>query len=315
MAGFFNAVSAVFVLLMLMGVGYAMGRMGWIAASEKKFLSKYILNIAVPCLCITGVLNHISRDMLSEMTVMFIASLSSVAVMLVLSAITARGLRLPSNQKGVFISMCSFANTLFIGLPVTTQLFGETCIPYVMVYYLSSTIMVQLVGTILIERSGSRKQSLGFRQTIRSIFSKPPILGVLTAVLMLMLNWRPPGFIMRFMGYISDSVSPMALIYCGYILYEIGLKNLRFLKGFPVMLLFRLVVTPAICFGLCILLKVETFPRSVLIVESALPVITQVTVMSGAYGADEKYAASGSCLSTLCGFITIPIWMLMLTNA
>ena len=42
---FLNAVSAVVVLLMLMAVGYFMGTKGWMKAEEKKFLSKYIINI------------------------------------------------------------------------------------------------------------------------------------------------------------------------------------------------------------------------------------------------------------------------------
>ena len=37
-----------------------------------------------------------------------------------------------------------------------------------------------------------------------------------------------------------------------------------------------------------------------------------VTVMAGAYGADEEYAAAGSCLSILFSFVTIPILMLVL---
>ena len=40
--------------------------------------------------------------------------------------------------------------------------------------------------------------------------------------------------------------------------------------------------------------------------------VSQVTVMAGAYGADEKYAATGAALSTLCSFISIPILMLVL---
>ena len=47
-------------------------------------------------------------------------------------------------------------------------------------------------------------------------------------------------------------------------------------------------------------------------VESALPVVSQVTVLAGAFGADERYAATGACLSTLGSFITIPVLMLVL---
>ena len=48
MAGFWNAVSACVVLLMLMSVGYFMGVWGWLTSKEKKFISKFIVNIAVP---------------------------------------------------------------------------------------------------------------------------------------------------------------------------------------------------------------------------------------------------------------------------
>ena len=60
MDGFVNAVSACAVLLLLMSVGYFMGRMGWMTAKEKKFLSKYIVNIAVPCNCVVGLLNNLA---------------------------------------------------------------------------------------------------------------------------------------------------------------------------------------------------------------------------------------------------------------
>lgn len=49
---------------------------------------------------------------------------------------------------------------------------------------------------------------------------------------------------MRFAEYIGDSVSPLALIYCGFILYELGLKNLRLMPGLPVMLVIRLGAFP-----------------------------------------------------------------------
>ena len=51
----------------------------------------------------------------------------------------------------------------------------------------------------------------------------------------------------------------------------------------------------------------------VFIVESALPVVSQITVMAGAYGADEEYAATGACLSMLGCFLTIPVLMVILS--
>lgn len=104
---------------------------------------------------------------------------------------------------------------------------------------------------------------------------------------------------MRFAEYIGDSVSPLALIYCGFILYELGLKNLRLMPGLPVMLVIRLGLSPVICWLFCMLFGVSGLARDVFVVESALPVVSQVPVLAGAYGADEEYAAAGACLSVL----------------
>ena len=48
MADFLNAVSAVFVIFLLLSVGYLLGHLGWLSKNEKGFISKYVVNIAVP---------------------------------------------------------------------------------------------------------------------------------------------------------------------------------------------------------------------------------------------------------------------------
>ena len=312
-AGFLNALSASLVLLMLMSVGYFMGALGWMSAAEKKFISKYIVNIAVPCNCIVGLLNNLDHDSLAQAGWMLISGLLGVGATLLLSIALANLLHLPRDRWGVFVSMAAFSNTLFIGIPVSTQLFGEACMPYLMIYYLANTLFVQSVGLMLCERSGT---VAGTKTTVagffKDLFSKPPIVTVIFTVLLLALDLRLPAPFMKFAGYISNSVSPLALIYCGFIVYEVGLKNLRFMKGLPVMILVRLGVAPLICLLFSGLFGMTGLARDVFIVESALPVVSQVTVMAGAFGADEKYAATGACLSTLGSFISIPILMLLL---
>jgi len=71
-------------------------------------------------------------------------------------------------------------------------------------------------------------------------------------------------------------------------------------------------VAPVVCWLFCRLFGMSGLPMSVFIVESALPVVSQVTVMAGDFGADDKYAATGATLSTLACFITIPVLMVLM---
>lgn len=313
MSGFFNAVSACLVVLLLMAVGYFMGVKGWMTAAEKNFLSRFIINIAVPANCIVGLLNNLDRAELARAGVQLLSVLLGVGITLLLSMGAASLLRLPRARWGVFAAMAGLSNVLFIGIPVCTQLFGEVCVPYVMLYYLGNTTFLQSAGILLVERSGDRgERSKGPGRFLRDMFTKPPILGVLLAIALLLLDVTPPGPVMRFTGYISSTVSPLALIYGGFIVYEVGLKNLRFLRGLPTMLVIRLAVAPVICWGCCRLFGLDGLVRNVFLVESALPVVSQVTVMAGAYGADEEYAATGACLSIFGCFVTLPILMLVI---
>lgn len=312
MEGFFNALSASLVLLMLMSVGYIMGRLGWMTQREKNFISKYVVNIAVPCNCISGLLNNLDHDSLAQAGLMVICGLLGVGTTLLISVILSWLLRLPRERRGVFAVMAGFSNTLFIGIPVSTQLFGEACMPYLMLYYLANTTFLQSVGFVLVENAGTKGEKTTLKGVLKSLFSKPPILAVLFTLLLLLLDLSLPQPIMKFAGYIADSVSPLALLYCGFIVYEVGLKNLRLMRGLPTMLVMRLAIAPVICLVFCRLFGMTGLPLSVFLVESALPVPSQVTVMAGAFGADERYAAVGSTLSTLASFITIPILMLII---
>lgn len=313
MAGFFNALSACFVLLMIMSVGCLMGRLGWMTQREKSFVSKYIVNIAVPCNCVVGLLDNLDREGIVQAAGMMAAGVASVILTVLVSAAVATLLRLPHERWGVFVAMAGFSNTLFIGIPVCTQLFGDVSMPYIMLYYIGHTSLMQSIGMMLLERAGSKAGQKGsFLQFCKDVFLKPPILSVAFSIVLLALGWKLPPVLMRFADYISGSVSPLALIYCGFIVYEVGLKNLRLLPGLPAMLAIRLVLAPVICWGSCVLFGVTGLARDVFIVESALPVVSQVTVMAGAYGADEQYAASGACLSILVSFVTIPVLMLLI---
>ena len=314
MGVYLHSLSAVFMIFCLMAVGYVLGMLGWMDAGAKKFVSRFVVNIAVPMNCITGILNNFNRSDLAGMGRYLLIPVCTIIINLAISLAAAKFLQLPRKRFGVFVAMAFLSNTLFIGLPLSTQLFGEQAVGYVMLYYIGCTVFTQTVCVMLVERSGTaapKEHSAG--ALLKEIFTKPPILGLIAAMTMLLLNVRPPEMFMSFAKYLSSTVSPLALLYCGYIVYELGIRNIRMEKGIPVMLVIRLLIAPAVCALACMLMGVGGLCRNVFIVEAALPTVSQITVMAGAYGADEEYSATGAILSMLGIFITVPVLMVLLT--
>ena len=321
---FIHGLSAVFVIFCIMAVGFGLGQLGWIRSQEKRFITRFILNIGIPMNTVVGVMKNLRRDELSQMGVYLLVPFITILLTLFLSMAAAHFLRLPHRQQGVFIVLAFLSNTLFIGLPMSEQLFGDAGTPYVILYYVVSTTFTQTVAILLMERAGTKEEELlaaaqrslpaRVADLLKNVLSKPPILAILACVVLVLLNVRLPDVMLSFAGYLGSTASPLGLIYCGVVMWEIGVKNIRLSRGMPLVLVIRLAIAPAICIAVCAILGVQGLPRDVFAMEAGLASLTQAAVLAGEYGADEQYAALGCTLTTLGTFVTIPILMVILSG-
>ena len=310
MESFLHAVASVTIILLLTATGYFCAAMGWMSPQAKRFISKFTMSVAIPCMCVYGLTNNLTHELLAGSLGFLLVPLLSTVGAFLLSLLVGRLLKLPRKRLGVFMMMCSVSNAIFIGLPMCTELFGETCTPYVMLYYLVNTSFVQLVGLSLVRWSGDGG---GFdRRMLKKFLTTPAVIGVLLSFVLVFTGVSLPPLVMSYCKYMNNLVTPLALLLTGYIIYEIGLKNLKLDRDLAIMLLFRFLLVPGVSFALCELFGVAGLGRSVLLVETAMPVVTQTVVAAADYGADEQFAAQGAALSTLACFVVIPVLMLIL---
>ena len=310
MESFPHAVASVTIILLLTATGYFCARMGWMSPDVKRFISKFTMSVAIPCMCVYGLTKNLTRELLALSPGFLLVPFLSTLGAFLLSLLVGRLLKLPRKRLGVFMMMCSVSNAIFIGLPMCTELFGEACTPYVMLYYLVNTSFVQLVGLSLVRWAGDGG---GFdKRMIKKFLTTPAVIGVLVSFALVFTGIRLPSLVMSYCKYMNNLVTPLALLLTGYIIYEIGLKNLKLDRDLAIMLLFRFLLVPGVSFALCELFGVAGLGRSVLLVETAMPVVTQTVVAAADYGADEQFAAQGAALSTLACFVVIPVLMLIL---
>ena len=310
MATFLHAVASVTVILLLTATGWVCGRMGWMTAQTKTFLSKFLLSMAVPCMSIYSLRNNLTREMLSDSPELLAVPYIGIGLLFVLTYLLARALHIPKKRRGVFMVICAMSNTLFIGYAMCTELFGDVCIPYVMFYWFASTCYTQTVAMWLIRRSGEADD--GARKHPLAFLRSPTVLGVLTGTALVMLDVHLPSFLMSYLKYMNSVVSPMALILTGYIIYEMGWDKLRLDRDLTVSMLCRFLLGPSVILMFCTVFGVEGLARSTYLVQASMPVVTQTVVAAAQYGADEQFAARGAAVSTLASFVVIPVLMLIL---
>ena len=236
--------------------------------------------------------------------------LLGTVVITILSLLVGRLLKLPRKKLGVFMMMCSVSNAIFVGLAMCTELFGDTCTPYVMLYYLVNTSFVQLLFLSLVRWSG---ESRGFDlKMLQKFLTTPAVIAVFVGLALVWFEVRLPSLVMSYCRYMNNLVTPLALLLTGYIIHDIGLKNVRLDRDLGIAMVFRFLLAPALSVALCRAFGVTGLAHDVLIVETAMPVVTQTVVAAAEYGADEEFAAQGAALSTIACFVVIPVLMLIL---
>ena len=300
MEGFLHAVSSVTIILLLTATGYLCAERGWMGPQAKAFIGKFTLSVAIPCMSVYGLTNNLTRDLLVQSGSFLLVPLLGTVVITILSLLVGRLLKLPRKKLGVFMMMCSVSNAIFVGLAMCTELFGDTCTPYVMLYYLVNTSFVQLLFLSLVRWSG---ESRGFDlKMLQKFLTTPAVIAVFVGL----------ALVMSYCRYMNNLVTPLALLLAGYIIHDIGLKNVRLDRDLGIAMIFRFLLAPALSVALCRAFGVTGLAHDVLIVETAMPVVTQTVVAAAEYGADEEFAAQGAALSTIACFVVIPVLMLIL---
>lgn len=310
MEGFFHSVASVTIILLLTATGWLCGKKGWMTAQTKTFISKFLLSLAVPCMSVYGLRSNLTREMLASSWRMLAVPYLCIALLFAVSYLLARLLKLPRERRGVFMVMCSLSNSLFVGYAMCTELFGDACVPYVMFFWFSSTCYTQTLAMWLIRRSGDADG--GARRRPLSFLRTPTVLGVFTGTLLVLLDVRLPSFLMSYLRYMNNVVSPLALILTGYVIFEMGWDKLRLDRDLAVAMCCRFLLAPAAFLPFCVAFGIEGLARSTYLVQASMPVVTQTVVAAAQYGADEQFAARGAAVSTLASFVVIPVLMLLL---
>lgn len=309
---FLRAFGGVFSLIIVVMLGWYLARKGWFPPVSRKMLPKLITNVCLPPFLACTIIGTASQE---ELPHMFAGALLPFIVMAILFGgawIFARMIRVKQNHFGLFCACFSNPNSIFIGIPVNQALFGPQALPYVLVYYFASTIFFWTVGNYCISRDLRESPEIA-RQPggihWQQILS-PPMLGVLCGIGILSTGWKIPDFLWRPATLVGDMSTPLALIFIGITLQEIGLRKPD--RDMIWALTGRMLISPSLMLFCVSLVSLPELMGKVFVLQSSLPVLMQVAILSAYYGTDAKFGAMMVALSTILSVITIPLWMTLL---
>lgn len=223
-----------------------------------------------------------------------------VAILYLLSLLTARLLKFPQSKKSAMINCVCLYNSGNFGIPLVQLLYAAN--PLAM----SVQMIIMMISSILTNTLGiysANRGSKNFAKAILDIFKVPMIYSVLLAFLFrgLQIGIWPP--VWTALDSLGNALVPIALITLGAQLAETRL-SWKWLELLPALLL-RLVISPVIAYLLVLLFGIQGVAASVIMIAAAAPTAVNAVLLSIKYNNEPAFASEVVFLSTILSSLTV----------
>ncbi|WP_207857633.1 AEC family transporter [Lucifera butyrica] len=301
-------------IIIMVSIGYILTAHKWFDEQSGRLFARLVSYIALPAYMLWNLMSSFNHDKLVELSSGLLVPFASIALCYAIGYTVSRAIKIEPKHQGTFRSMFFSSNSVFIGLPINLALFGPESLPYVLLYYIANTTTFWTIGLhgIRADGTGGGKSLLSL-DTLRQILS-PPLLGFLCAILFILLRIHLPPFITDTSKYLGSMTTPLSMLFIGIALFQVKFKEIRFNKDMIAILLGRFVVSPLAVLGVAALFPIPLLMKNVFVIQAAMPVMTQTSIMCRQYKSDYRYAAVMTLVTTLLTILVVPLYMTILQH-
>ncbi len=266
-------------------------------------LSKLVLHITTPAMVLHSVIG--SERVLSHHDIYLFTGVAfaTYAVLILVSFVVPKLLRVPAPQKGVYRFMTIFSNSIFMGFPVVRLLFGAHAVFYAAVFNIPFILLSYAYGIYLV--SGQTRFS-------PKLLISPAIISILLAYVLYLFDLDAPQLLIDAADFIGQITTPAAMLIIGATLAGIPLRSVLTDVRLYAFSLLKLIVLPVALWAVLRLFVENDLIVGVTVVLVAMPAATNATMMCAQYGGDADTAARGIFISTVLSIVTIPLIMWLL---
>lgn len=308
-----HTLSNVFVLVLTAAIGWLAAKTGKLDDAGRAVTAK-IVNLSIPFFLFHSVTSKFTHEALIELLGMAWLPFVTVGLNLLISLALIRLGLVRRELSGVFTAAFTGSTVLFVGVPMTTALFGEEGIPYLLVYFFANCVFIWTAGLYAIRldgvaKTGGERPKIVSAQSLKMLLS-PPLLSFIAGVAVILLSIPIPSFIASTVKSFGAVTSPLALFFIGMTIFSIGLSDMKRLpRELVLVLLSCFVIRPLVMYLVTMPFELDPVMRKVFVAASALPVSSVIAVLARSYGADERFASRAIGVTTLGIIPALPVML------
>ena len=254
-----------------------------------KFVTKLTMNIALPCLIFTSLMNtQIESNILSSIIFATLISYFLLALFCFLFV------KLVKFDIPTFLPPMVFGNTGNIGLPLAFFAFGNDGLSYAVIIFAIMNIFSLTFGIWLI--SGDKN--------LTKLLKEPSAWSAILGAIFLYFNLQMPIFLTNSLELTGQIAIPLMLITLGVSVARLKLTNLT--RGFSIVC-FRTLICLLFSVSVAFALNLPEVAAAVLILQLTTPIAVTSYLLSERFNRNPNDVASLVIISTLMSVFYIPI--------
>lgn len=307
-------VMPVFILIL---IGWVTAKTGILKEETGDTLGEFVFKIAVPML-IFRTLADAHFEGVSPFR-LWTAYFLGVAVTWAAGHLIATQIFRRDAKVGVIAGMsASFANNVFIGLPLVDHIVGKDGLVAISILLAIHLPLMMVAGTILMEGAVSKvdgREKRGLRVILKQIGSNlarnPLVISLIVGMAFNLLGLHLTPMIATVVNQLAAAASPVALLSIGMALTRYPIRGDFGFSG--TIALLKLLLLPAVVFLMSHLLGLPNDWTTALVLTASVPTGINAWLIAQRFRSAHSLAASVISITAAFGVLTVGFWAWLLS--
>ena len=293
-----------FIFLVIIVIGYAVGATKKVGPTLKADLSFLLLKVTLPFMIIDAVVQPYNGALIKQGLWTLVFSSMGFLVCWLVSYLSMRILKVEEKKQGVWQMAGTFSNIGYMGFPVIGAMFGANGLFLATFANIAYNLFYFSIGVVMIS-GGKRKTDFNWR----SVLFNNVMMALYVGLILYFARIEFPTFISGTFSTVGGMTGPLSMLIIGLKLSDYPLKELFNNLSQYQLSFVRLIAAP-----LMVVLLLKLLPNegnelmiAVLAILNAMPIAGNTTIMAVQYDGDAEFAAKSTTLSSILCLVTTPI--------
>jgi len=298
-------------LFVIVVLGYALNRLGYMNADFDKKLSSIVVDITCPMLILSSVMGDTLPNSKLIMPLLCVGFLTYI-ILTAIAYSVPRLITKNAEDRGIIGFAMMFGNVGFIGYPVVASIFGDNAVFYAALLNMANTFFVFTVGVALIKGNSEQHENNSlaakfFRTFNPKVLLSPGLIAAILSTIIVAFRWKIPEAFAVPVRMIGNVTVPASLLVIGSSMAQMPFRKIVGNRTAYISSVFRLSIIPLSIYFLFRAIGIDAIVNDINTVVIAMPVASFGTMFCLKMNRDVSLMTEMTFITTIASIITIPL--------